>query len=115
MERSSDIETRRDSDKKSDEHKKFDGIDRIEKKAPSNYKREDTKEGEKTEENKDENAVNGQEINAPVLKNDNNSGDSSSTGKAIPKGIILSKSKKDSLKAKEKAPVNSQEPDSTKK
>ena len=111
MERSSDVETKHiDSDKKS----KYDGTERMEKKAPSNYKREDNKE-EKNEGDKDENAVNGQEINAPVLKNDEKTDDTGTTGKAEPKGVILSKSKKDSLKAKEKAPVNSQEPDSTKK
>jgi len=119
MQRSSDIESK---DSKVVGKTRSEKKENNDKKAPSNFKREDDRDIEKNDNSKDGTI---KQENAPLKgdetetgkNNDNVSGDSTS-GKAIPninETKTLSKSQIDSLKAKQKAPLNTEEPDSTKK
>ena len=116
MQKSTDIEPKKDSKVESKTEKK----DRIEKKAPFN-KRDEDKESEKNSKaddgtiNQNNPVNNGDEIETGK-ENDNDSVIQRS-GRGIPNNDTkkLSKSQLDSLKAKQRAPLNTEEPDSTKK
>ena len=115
MQRSSDTELKGVEGKTHSEFK-----ERIEKKAPSNYKREDDKDSEKNNNSMDGTInQNNPSVNSDETGKDNqNDSVNIRGGRGIPGKIdskTLSKAQVDSLKAKQKAPLKAEEPDSTKK
>jgi hypothetical protein len=116
MQRSSEIEPKGKADET--ETKKSDHIERrMDKKAPSNYNREEDKDN-KNDGVKSNGDTFENQNNPPSIKADEKANDATDNEglKGVFKDTIkLGKSKKDSVRAKEKAPLKTEEPDTTNK